>query len=65
MRVIARIFLFFLILALAVVACFNSGTISGSGIDVLSTTPDPMQLTATYGAQVYEAQLTAIAHEKP
>ncbi len=65
MKVIARIFLAFLILTLAVVACINSGTISDNGAGILNTTPDPMQLTATYGAQIYEAQLTAIAQEKP
>jgi hypothetical protein len=69
MKLTARILLICLILAVAALACVNGGdgnssstNNSGSGNNVSVYGPDA---TATYGAEQFHIQLTAIADPNP
>ena len=60
----ARILLIVLILFLASVACITGGGGGGDDPDAVATQmaeADAQDKTATFGAQVFDAQLTAIA----
>jgi len=55
-----------LLLALASVACITGGGGGGDGSDAIATEmaeAAKQDATATFGAQVFEAQLTAIADD--
>ncbi|MFM8323206.1 MAG: hypothetical protein ACKOC5_20025 [Chloroflexota bacterium] len=60
LRINARLALILLALFLAITACTSGGGGSG-GQDGSQTTPSAFDVTATYGAQQFRAQLTAIA----
>lgn len=66
----ARILLVILLLAMASMACITGGGggDGGDNGDVIATQQaeaDALDATATFGAQVFEAQLTAIAQPYP
>jgi len=68
-KLTARILLICLILAVAAIACVNGGdgnssntNSSGTGNSVSAFGPDA---TATYGAEQFHIQLTAIANPNP
>lgn len=59
-RLTARILLVILILAMAALACGGGGSGGGSGN---GTGDQGADVTATYGAEMFHAQLTAMASQ--
>ena len=67
-RFLIRILLVLLILAFASLACVNGGdgsTSSGSSAILEGTAPSGPDATATFGAEQFHLQLTAIAQPGP
>lgn len=63
-KLTARILLIILVLAFATLACVGGGGGEGSGSGSSATT-EAAGVTATYGAEQYHQQLTAVAQPNP